>query len=168
MGLIYTLRSFKPDCFSDLWSEILPITYVQRAVCKISFSLSESQKELFLLLNLPLTLPFILKVSSFKNVLLVSSISSKNKRKQVHLRFYSRKVEFVCLFFGGNVGLKNSLQLCLTFRTFATTHTKKQYIYLRLASKAFRSIFRGPGTFHEREKVVAWQPTAMYESRSTQ
>ena len=40
----------------------------------------------------------------------------KNERKQVDLRYHSSKVEFVCLFFGRIVGLKKSLQLCLTFR----------------------------------------------------
>ena len=31
------------------------------------------------------------------------------------MRFHSSKVEFVCSFFGGNVGLKKSFRLCLTF-----------------------------------------------------
>ena len=39
----------------------------------------------------------------------------KNERNQVDLRFHSSKVEFVRLLFGGNVGLKKSFQLCLTF-----------------------------------------------------
>ena len=39
----------------------------------------------------------------------------KNEQKQVDLRFHSSKVEFVCSFFGGNVCLKKSFQLCLTF-----------------------------------------------------
>ena len=33
----------------------------------------------------------------------------KNERKQVNLRFQSSKVEFVCSFFVGNVGLKKSI-----------------------------------------------------------
>ena len=39
----------------------------------------------------------------------------KNERKQVDLRFHSSKVEFVCSFFGGNVYLKKSFRLFLTF-----------------------------------------------------
>ena len=31
-------------------------------------------------------------------------------------RFHSSRVEFICLFFGRNVGLKKSFWLCLTFR----------------------------------------------------
>ena len=45
----------------------------------------------------------------------MSSISSKNERKQVELRYHSSKVEFVLLFFGRILGLKKSLRLCLTF-----------------------------------------------------
>ena len=32
--------------------------------------------------------------------------SPKKERKQDNLRYHSGKVEFICLFFGGNVGLK--------------------------------------------------------------
>ena len=39
----------------------------------------------------------------------------KNKRKQVHRRFHSSKVEFVRSFFGGNVGSKKPFRLFLTF-----------------------------------------------------
>ena len=39
----------------------------------------------------------------------------KNRWKQVDLRYHSSKVEFVYSFFGRIVGLKKSLQLCLTF-----------------------------------------------------
>ena len=39
----------------------------------------------------------------------------KNERKQVDLRFHSSKVEFLHSFFGGNVGMKKSFRLCLTF-----------------------------------------------------
>ena len=39
----------------------------------------------------------------------------KNEQKQVDLRFYSSKVEFVHSFFGRNVGLKNSFRLFLIF-----------------------------------------------------
>ena len=39
----------------------------------------------------------------------------KNERKQVDLWFHSNKVEFVRSIFGGNVGLKKSFQLFLTF-----------------------------------------------------
>ena len=42
-------------------------------------------------------------------------LSPKNKQKQVDLRFHSSKVEFVRLFFGGNVSLKKSFWLFLTF-----------------------------------------------------
>ena len=49
---------------------------------------------------------------------MASSISSKNEGKQVSLKFHSSKVEFVCLFFGRNVGLKKSFRLCLTFNKF--------------------------------------------------
>ena len=41
----------------------------------------------------------------------------KNERKQVDLMYHSSKVEFVCLFFGRNVGLKKSFWLCLTFNS---------------------------------------------------
>ena len=40
----------------------------------------------------------------------------KNERKQFDLRFHSSKVKFVCSFFGGNISLKKSFRLCLTFR----------------------------------------------------
>ena len=46
---------------------------------------------------------------------MVASISSKNERKLVNLRFHSSKVEFFRLFFWGYVGLKKSFRLCLTF-----------------------------------------------------
>ena len=39
----------------------------------------------------------------------------KNERKQVDLRFHSSKVEFLHSFFGGNVYLKKSFRLFLTF-----------------------------------------------------
>ena len=39
----------------------------------------------------------------------------KNEQKQVDLRFHSSKVEFVRLFFGGNVDLKKSFRFFLTF-----------------------------------------------------
>ena len=39
----------------------------------------------------------------------------KKERKQVKLRFHSSKVKFVRLFFGGNVCLKKSFRLFLTF-----------------------------------------------------
>ena len=42
----------------------------------------------------------------------------KNEQKQVDLRFHSSKVEFVRSFFGGNVGLKKSFRLCLTFSSW--------------------------------------------------
>ena len=57
-----------------------------------------------------------LKVRLFQNVFLVSSISSKNERKQVDLRFHISKVEFVCSFFGENVYLKKLFRLFLTSR----------------------------------------------------
>jgi hypothetical protein len=46
----------------------------------------------------------------------VSSILSKKQtKKQVDLRYHSSKVKFIHLFFGKNVDLKKSFQLCLTF-----------------------------------------------------
>ena len=48
----------------------------------------------------------------------------KNKRKQVDLRFHSIKVEFVSSFFGGNIFLKKSFWLFLTFR-LALKRTQK-------------------------------------------
>ena len=45
----------------------------------------------------------------------MSSISSKKRVKQVDLRCHSSKVEFICSYFGGNVYLKKSFQLFLTF-----------------------------------------------------
>ena len=42
-------------------------------------------------------------------------VSSKSEQKQVNLRFHSCKVEFVRTFFGGNIGLKKSFWLFLTF-----------------------------------------------------
>ena len=48
----------------------------------------------------------------------------KNERKQVDLRFHSSKVEFVFSFFGGNVGLKKSFRLCLTFSFVLKTMPK--------------------------------------------
>ena len=62
------------------------------------------------------------KVSKFRNVFLVSSISSKKEQKQVELRYHSSKDEFIRLYvFGKNISLKKSFRLCLTFssnRTF--------------------------------------------------
>ena len=43
----------------------------------------------------------------------------KNERKKVNLRLHSSKVEFVHSFFGGNVGLKKSFRLCLTFSAYS-------------------------------------------------
>jgi hypothetical protein len=40
----------------------------------------------------------------------------KNERKLVNLRFHNSKVEFVRLFFGGNIVLKKSFQFFLTFK----------------------------------------------------
>ena len=42
----------------------------------------------------------------------------KNERKQVNMRFHSRKVEFIHSYLGENFGLKKSFRLCLTFRTY--------------------------------------------------
>ena len=39
----------------------------------------------------------------------------KNEQKQFDLRYHSSKVEFVRSFFGGNVILKKSFLICLTF-----------------------------------------------------
>ena len=44
----------------------------------------------------------------------------KNEQKQVNLRFHSSKIEFIRLFFGGNVYLKNSFRLFLTFTCLFT------------------------------------------------
>ena len=49
---------------------------------------------------------------------------TKSKRKQVDLRCHSSKVEFVRLFFEGNVDLKKSFRFCLTFSKNGTQ--KKQ------------------------------------------
>ena len=46
----------------------------------------------------------------------------KNERKQVDLRFHSSKVEFVRLFFEGNVGLKKLFQICLTFSALKSSN----------------------------------------------
>ena len=54
--------------------------------------------------------------------------SPKKQTKKVNLRFYSSKVEFVRLFFGGNVGLKNSFRLFLTFSIHAIcSYMKRSY-----------------------------------------
>ena len=45
----------------------------------------------------------------------------KNEQKQVDLRFQSSKVVFVCLFFGGNIYLKKSFRLFLTFSSHLKT-----------------------------------------------
>ena len=45
--------------------------------------------------------------------------------------FHSSKVEFICLFFGRNVGLKKSFRLCLTFRNKAWTVHYKPRMYLK-------------------------------------
>ena len=46
----------------------------------------------------------------------------KNERKQVNLWIHSSKVEFIRSFFGGNVGLKNTFRLCLTFSNNSKSH----------------------------------------------
>ena len=54
------------------------------------------------------------RLVNFDIVLLCLQFPPKNEQKQVDLRYHSSKVEFVCSFFGRNVGLKNSFPLCLT------------------------------------------------------
>ena len=50
----------------------------------------------------------------------------KNERKQLDLRFHSSNIKFVHSIFGGNVGLKKTFQLFLTFnRPKRTTETLK-------------------------------------------
>ena len=46
-----------------------------------------------------------------KGQLLVSSISPKNERKQVNLRYHSNKVEFFCSFFGRIEDTKNPVEI---------------------------------------------------------
>ena len=58
----------------------------------------------------------------------------KNERKQVDLRYHSSKVEFVCSFFGGNVILKKSFQICLTFRA---------ELFLRLVENKVQTLWEG-------------------------
>ena len=50
----------------------------------------------------------------------------KNERKQVNLRFHSSKVEFVGSFHGGNVSLKKSFRLFLTFNFDTDTQLRGQ------------------------------------------
>ena len=52
----------------------------------------------------------------------------KNERKQVNLRFHSSKVEFVRSFFGGNVYLKISFRLFLTFRRPSTMAVNRRFM----------------------------------------
>ena len=51
--------------------------------------------------------------------------SPKKEQKQVNLRFHSSKVEFVRSFFGGNVYLKKSFRLFLTFTQIFLKFPKK-------------------------------------------
>ena len=57
-----------------------------------------------------------IKVSKFRSFFLVLQFHPKNKRRQVNLRFYSSKVEFIHLFFGRKVDLKKLFWLFLIFR----------------------------------------------------
>ena len=58
----------------------------------------------------------------------------KNEQKQVYLRFHSSKVEFIRSFFGGNVYLKKSFRLFLTF-----SKSKQNLISMFFRKKQVRS-----------------------------
>ena len=45
----------------------------------------------------------------------VFNFFQKNEQKQADLRFHCNKVEFICSFFGRNIGLEKSFRLCMTF-----------------------------------------------------
>ena len=51
-----------------------------------------------------------------KSLFVVFNFFQKTNKNKFELRYHSSKVEFVCLFFGRNVGLKKSFRVCLTFR----------------------------------------------------
>ena len=53
-----------------------------------------------------------------KSLFVVFNFFQKTNKNKFELRYHSSKVEFVCLFFGRNVGLKKSFWLCLTFNKF--------------------------------------------------
>ena len=64
------------------------------------------------------TLIGVLSHSGKGQLIGVFNFLQKTNAKQVDLRFHSSKVEFLRLFFRGNVGLKKSFRLCLTFSKF--------------------------------------------------
>ena len=64
----------------------------------------------------------------------------KNEWKQVKLRFQSSKEEFVCSFFGGNIYLKKSFWLFLTFTNFSKTFSSQWWMSsdLHLKPRSFK------------------------------
>ena len=88
---------------------------------KILPSVVFSQKMSCLQIQQPIPKLWIMKdilrrPQSFERSFWCLQFPPKNEGNQVHLRLHSSKEEFVCSFFGGNVGLKKLFQLCLTFR----------------------------------------------------
>ena len=58
----------------------------------------------------------------------------KNEGKQVDPRFHSSKIEFVHSFFGGNVGLKKSFRLCVTF-SWPKTSPNFKFGFIKIAHR---------------------------------
>ena len=59
--------------------------------------------------------PLKMKIVNLEKSYWCLQFPPKNEGKQVNLRFHGSKVEFVCSFFGGNVSLKKSFGVFLTF-----------------------------------------------------
>ena len=60
----------------------------------------------------------------------INFLQKTNENKSTWVRFHSSKVEFICLLFGGNVGLKKSFRLCLTFKLYDDEWKKERKVIL--------------------------------------
>ena len=121
-----------PMCVGTYWNTINVTGFWKRAP---SLPASSCTNILNIRRNVPTILVFsmynctYLKVSKFRNVFWCLQFLPKNERKHVDLRFHSSKVEFICSFFGRNIGLKKSFRLCLTF-----TYLKHTCCYIYVMS----------------------------------
>ena len=90
----------------------------------------------------------------------------KNERKQVDLRFHSSKVEFVCSFFGGNVGLKKSFRLCLTF-SFVLKTMPKFWVSISLLDFNLEEKSRNSGWYFSiriEHENISWKKNIIFHT----
>ena len=90
----------------------------------------------------------------------------KNERKQVDLRFHSSKVEFVFSFFGGNVGLKKSFRLCLTF-SFVLKTMPKFWVSISLLDFNLEEKSRNSGWYFSiriEHENISWKKNIIFHT----